>query len=551
MDSRARARPARMTTAPAFGHATSAETQKTAARTIPCFDPATRAKLGEVAVVSAAEVKDRVAAARRAQEAWRTTSFAERRQVLGYILDHVLEHADELATTIVRDAGKTRENAMLGEVWPVCEKLRHTLSHGESALRPERVSAGLFPHKRATIHYQPLGVIGIIAPWNYPLQNILGPTIPALFAGNAVIIKPSEYVAWSSRRFQAIFDEALGRAGLPRELVQIVDGYAETGAALVSSGVDKIIFTGSMANGRKIIEGSAKNLTPVILELGGKDAFIVCDDADIERAAHAAMAGIFIAAGQNCLAAERFIVMDSVYDAFVSRVVELTKNLRQGPPLGDSRVDVGAMTTPAQLEIVEKLVKDAVDKGARVLAGGHRNHTETGDFFAPTILSDVPENAHILEEETFGPVMVIIRARGEDDAVRIANSTQYGLSATVMTKSLARGERIADRIVAGGTSVNDFGFTYMAMDLPFGGVRGSGFGRLNGREGIRACCNAKAVLSDRFPFGAPSKLYPVGAFDYDIARETIRTIYSRGVSGRIGALGRLVKTAVASVRGRD
>ncbi|MBL9026162.1 MAG: aldehyde dehydrogenase family protein [Myxococcales bacterium] len=519
-------------------------------RMIPCFDPATRTKLGEVPVVSPAELRERVARARAAQQAWRETSFAERRRVLGYILDHLLEHADELAATVVRDAGKTRENAMVGEVWPVCEKIRNTIARGEEHLRAEKMSAGLFLHKKAEVHYQPLGVIGVIAPWNYPLQNILGPTIPALFAGNAVLIKPSEHVAWSSARFQRIFDDALDRAGMPRELVQVVDGYAETGAALVAA-ADKIIFTGSMANGRRIIETSAATLTPVILELGGKDAFIVCDDADIERAAHAAMAGIFIAAGQNCLAAERFIVMDGAYDAFVSRVVELTKELRQGPPLGDKRVDVGAMTTPMQLEIVEKLVADAVAKGARVLAGGHRNHPELGDFFAPTILADVPKDAAILEEETFGPVMVIIRAQGEDDAVRIANSTQYGLSATVMTKSASRARRLVDRIVAGGTSVNDFGFTYMAMDLPFGGVRGSGFGRLNGREGIRACTNPKAVLYDRFPFGAPAKIYPVGTFDYDIARETIRTIYSRGVVNRVGALGRLAKAALFAVRGGD
>jgi acyl-CoA reductase-like NAD-dependent aldehyde dehydrogenase len=517
--------------------------------TIPCVDPATRTRLGEVPVVGPSEVRERVARARRAQQTLGATSFAERRRLLGYVLDHVLSHADELATMVVRDAGKTRENAMLGEIWPVCEKLRHTIAHGEKYLRPERVPAGLFPHKRAEVHYVPLGVIGVVAPWNYPLQNILGPTIPALFSGNAVVAKASEHVAWSSRRIQQIFDEALSRSGLPADLVQIVDGYAETGAALVSSGADKIIFTGSMQNGRKVIEESAKTLTPVILELGGKDAFIVCDDADVERAAHAALAGAFIAAGQNCLAAERFIVEERIYDAFVTRVVELARELRQGPPLGDRRVDVGAMTTPMQLEIVERLVADAVRRGARALVGGERGQPDTGDFFAPTVLADVPEDAAILHEETFGPVMAVVRAKDDDDAVRIANATQYGLSATVMTSSQARARRLVDRIVAGGTSVNDFGLTYMAMDLPFGGVRGSGFGRLNGREGLRACCNAKSVLFDRFSFGAPSKIYPVGPFDYDIARETIRTLYARGLGAKLGALGRLAKTAVMAVRG--
>jgi acyl-CoA reductase-like NAD-dependent aldehyde dehydrogenase len=531
---------------------TKAEARRAEPRTtIPCVDPATRAPLGEVAVCTPTEVLERIARAHRAAAVWKSTTFEVRRRVLGRIMQHVLDHADDLVRHVVRDAGKTRENAMLGEIWPICEKIRHTVAHGEKALSPERVSPGPFVHKRAEIHFQPLGVIGIICPWNYPLQNIVGPTIPALFAGNAVIVKASEHVAWSTARFQRIFDEAFEAEGLPTDLVQVINGFADTGAALVSGGVDKIIFTGSMGNGRKIIAESAKSLTPVILELGGKDAFIVCDDANLEQAAHAAAAGVFIAAGQNCLAAERFVVFEAVYDAFVARVVDLAKGMRQGPPLGAERVDIGAMTTPIQLDIVERLVDDAVKKGARALVGGKRVLAETGDFFAPTVLVDVPENALILEEETFGPVMVILKAQGEADAIRIANQTQYGLSATVMTKSSARAERMVDRIVSGGTSVNDFGLTYMAMDLPFGGVRGSGFGRLNGREGIRACTNAKAVLVDRFPsLGAPAKLYPIGAFDYDLARETIRAAYSRGPAAKLGAAARLAKAAWASIRHR-
>ncbi len=525
------------------------ESRRTDRRVIECFEPATRRKLGEVAVATPEDVRAVVARARRAQAEYRTTTFRERRALLTAILEHVLENADDLCEHIVRDAGKTRENAMLGEIWPVCEKLRHTLATGEDALKPETVSAGLFPHKRAEIRYIPLGVIGIIAPWNYPLQNLLGPTIPALFAGNAVVLKASEAVAWSTARFQRIFDEALDRVGLSRDLVQIVNGFGDTGAALVSSGADKIIFTGSMLNGRKVIEESAKNLTPVILELGGKDAFVVCDDANIEQAAHAAMAGVFIAAGQNCLAAERFIVFDSVYDAFVERVHTLTQALRQGDPRGDERVDIGAMATPAQIAVVEALVDDAVRRGAKVLTGGSRVLTDRGDFFAPTILVDVPRDAEILSEETFGPVMVILRAKDEHDAIQMANSTPYGLSATVMTMDQRRAERFADAIDAGGTSINDFGFTYMAMDLPFGGVRGSGYGRLNGREGIRACCNQKAVLFDRVALGAPSKLDPVGPFDYDLARETIRSIYGRGAATKISAVTSLARAAWASLRG--
>jgi len=522
-----------------------AASERTAPRTtIPCFDPATLESLGEVAVCSPEEVPVRVEAARRAQRRWARTSFEERREVLRKVLDHVLDHADDLVVAVVKDAGKTRENAMLGEIWPVCEKLRHTISHGEKALRPERVSPGLFLHKKARIEFEPRGVVGIITPWNYPLQNILGPTIPALMAGNAVVVKVSEWTAWSASRFQQIFDEALEAAGMPRELVQVINGYAETGAALVSGGVDLVIFTGSMGNGKRIIRQSADTLTPVILELGGKDSFIVCDDADLEQAVHAALAGVFIAAGQNCLAAERFFVFDRIYDAFEARVVEEVGALRQGPPLTDERVDVGAMVTPAQLDIVERLVQDAVAKGARVLVGGERRLTDEGQYFAPTILADVTPDMAIMQEETFGPVMVLSRVRDEVEAIDRANETQFGLGCTILTKSRSRARRLAKAVACGNVSVNDFGFTYMAMDLPFGGTKGSGFGRLNGRDGLRACTNQKAVLVDRFPMHQPSKLYPVGPKDYDLARGVVRTLYGRGLRGKLRGLGDLAKTLV-------
>jgi acyl-CoA reductase-like NAD-dependent aldehyde dehydrogenase len=517
-------------------------------RTIPCHDPATGAALGEVRIDSPDDVRGAVARAREAQRSWAHTSFAQRCAVLQRILDHVLEHADELCEVICRDSGKTRENAMMGEIWPVCEKLRYTMAHGEAHLRPERRSSGLFPHKRATVHYQPLGVIGVITPWNYPLQNILGPTIPALMAGNGVVVKVSEWVAWSSGRFQRIFDEALRAEGLSTDLVHIVNGFGDTGAALVSSGVDKVIFTGSMGNGRKVIEESAKNVTPVLLELGGKDPLIVCADAHLEQAVHAAMAGAFIAAGQNCLAAERVLVLDAVYDDFVQSVKELARRLRQGPPFGNERVDVGAMTTPAQADIVELLIDDAVSKGARLLAGGKRHERHGGHYVEPTVLADVTPEMKIAHEETFGPVMCIMRVKDEEDAIEVANATQYGLGATVLTKSKRRAQRIVDRLVTGGASVNDFGLPYMAQDLPFGGVKGSGFGRLNGREGIRACTNVRSVLSDRLPLHVPAKLYPVGPFDYDVARSAFRLLYSRGLSRRLSAASELVRHVRAKAR---
>jgi acyl-CoA reductase-like NAD-dependent aldehyde dehydrogenase len=505
--------------------------------TIACSDPATGQHLGEVPALTPEQVHERIARARLAQASWGRTSFSERRKLLRHMLDVLLEQADPLCEEICRDAGKTLHNAMLGEIWPIAEKLRWTIAHGETHLRSETVSSGLLQHKRAKVEYHPLGVIGVITPWNFPLQNILGPTIPALFAGNAVIIKVSEWTSWSAAPFQAFLDRCLSECGHSPDLIQIITGYAETGAALVSGGVDKIVFTGSMRNGQRVLEASAKTLTPVILELGGKDPMIVCDDADLDQAAHAAVSATFIASGQMCLAAERVLVFDRVYDEFVRKVQDITLRLRQGAPLSGKLVDVGAMTMPAQVELVEQLVKDAVAKGASLKAGGGRAQKKPSKhYFEPTILADVTQDMRIMHEETFGPVMVIVRVPDEDEAVRIANETEYGLSSSVFSKDAARARRIADRIVAGSTCINDWALMYMVQDLPFGGVKGSGFGRLNGREGLRACTNVKAVIEDRLPIHRAIELFPGRHYDYDVTREGVRLLYARGLGNKFEAL---------------
>ncbi|RMF15476.1 MAG: aldehyde dehydrogenase family protein [Candidatus Dadabacteria bacterium] len=508
---------------------------------IECINPATGERLGEVPVDDVAAVRDKIARARAAQQVWAQTSFATRRAVLRDLLDHILDHADDICRDICADAGKTLENAMMGEIWPVAEKLRWTIRNGERYLRDERVSPGLFLHKKARIEYHPLGVIGVIAPWNYPFQNIMGPIIPALMAGNACVVKVSEAVAWSSERFGKLLRDTFAAHDLPEDLVIIVQGYAETGRAVITEGSDLIVFTGSMPNGRKIIEASAERLVPVILELGGKDPMIICDDADLDEAVHTAMSGVFIACGQNCLAAERILVMDGIYDAFVERVSEMARNLRQGPPLAGQTVDVGAIVSARQVEIIDELVQDAIARGARVLAGGQRPTDSAGQFYPPTVLADVTDEMRIMHEETFGPVMVIRRVADDEDAIRVANAIDYGLASSVFSRDLKRARRIARQIQAGATCINDFGFTYMAQELPFGGVKGSGFGRLNGREGLRAMTNRKAVLDDRIPLHQPVKLFPVSDQTYDEAHALIDLIYRRGLRAKVGALARMVR----------
>ncbi len=500
---------------------------------IACYEPATLKPLGEVSVDTPEDVAGIIARSRAAQAAFGSAPIRKRLAVLERLLVHIVDHADELCQVVSRDAGKTLEHAMMGEIWPVSEKLKWTIANAERHLADEWVPSGPLVHKRGFITYPPRGVIGVICPWNYPLQNVMGPTISALAAGNGVVIKVSEWVAWSAARFQTIFDQALEAEGFDPSLVQLVNGYGATGAAVVSGGVDQVVFTGSLLNGRRVAHGSADAMIPCILELGGKDAFYVTDDADLDRALHAVLAGVFINAGQNCLSSERILVHEAVYDRFEGMVISAVSALRCGPPLGDERPDVGAMISPLQVEIVEELVNDAVASGARAAVGGTRLHEGSGQFFAPTVLVGVTPQMRMMNEETFGPVVLLCKVRDDEHALQIANGTEYALGSTVMCRDPVRARELARRLQGGGALVNDFGLTYMMQDLPFGGVRGSGHGRLNGRDGLRAMCATKSIMEDRLPFQQPAKVFPVGSTDYDWYRAAIQTVYRRGLAERL------------------
>ncbi len=515
---------------------------------IQCFDPATREPLGTVPIDEAPAVAAAIERAREAQKGYGLSTFAQRRRVLGRIRDAILDRTDEICELIVRDSGKTRENALMGEIWTVCEKLRWTIRNGPKHLQPERVSPGLFLHKKAQLEFHPLGVLGAIIPWNYPFQNIMNPVIPALMTGNAIVVKPSEWVAWSAGPIVDIVHDALRAEGFSPDLVALVQGFGDTGRALIESGVDGLVFIGSGRNGQKVLESAAKTVTPVVLELGGKDPFIVCDDADLDQAAHAAMAGCFISAGQNCVASERLLVFDAVYDQFEAKVRDLVRQMKQGAASQGELVDIGAMVTPMQLGIVEELVDDAKAKGARVVAGGQRVMRERGDYFAPTVLADVTPDMRIMTEETFGPVMVLCRVTDEHHAIALANGSGFGLSASVFSKDQARARRIASRVESGMVAVNEFGgMTYMAQDLTFGGVKKSGFGRLNGREGLHACCNVKAVLTDRVPgLHFANKLFPVASGDFEKIKGAVELVYRPGIRGKLSGLKSLASSLLSS-----
>lgn len=515
-----------------------------------CRDPATGERLGEVPVMDRDAVIAAVQRGRAAQAAWARTTFAERRAVLSDIMKEVVARQEEICRLAVRDSGKTMADAAMGEIFPVCEKLRYTIAHGEADLAPEERASGLLPHKAARVEYLPLGVIGVIAPWNFPFHNFFCPTIPALFAGNAVVVKVSELATWSSLHYVRIFEDVLKRRGHSPDLVQVVTGYGPTGSALVTSGVDKIFFTGSPQNGRKVMAAAAETLTPVVLELGGKDPMIICDDAELEQAVSTALFGVFNACGQMCVGAERLYVFERIYPQFVEAVVRRTAELRQGPPLA-GEVDLGAMTMPRQLQIIQELVDDAVAKGARVLTGGRPRTDLGGNFYPPTILVDVDHSMRITQEEQFGPVMVIIKVRSEEEAVRLANDCPYGLGSSVFTRDPERADRLARQIDAGMTTVNDFGLAYMIQSLPFGGRKISGFGKINGREGLRACCNEKAIVTDRVPVRQGMALYPVRPATFELVTGAVKAIYGSGLVGKARGAAQIVRSLLSLARGGD
>ncbi len=505
---------------------------------IECFNPATGAKLGEVPAASPEDVLAAVARARVAQQAWGQTSLAKRRAVLRTLLHTILDNMDEICAAVVEDGGKTFENSALGEVMTVVNKLRWLMKNGEKYLKTEKVSMGgpLF-HKKGRIEYRPLGVVAAIVPWNYPFQNIFASFADPLMAGNAVVLKASEAVAWSTQYFQRLIDSVLDAHGVSRDTVQIINGFGDTGAALVRAPVQKILFIGSVGNGRRIVEGSAQNLVPTVMELGGKDPLIVCDDADLQRAAHSALGGCFVNLGQSCVAPERILVQAGIYDAFVQEVQTVASQFRQGSAATPSSVDVGAICTPMQMGVIEDLVQDALASGAKAIVGGGRRTEGAhagGNFFAPTVLVGVTPEMRIAREEVFGPVLLIMRFDTDADAVRIANGTPFGLQSSVFSKSEARAERIAAQIEAGATVLNDFGMCYLNQNLPFGGVKLSGFGRMNGRDGLRGYTNPKAVLKDRFwNLGVVPRLYPVKAEDYTQARRMIRLMFADGLGQKL------------------
>jgi succinate-semialdehyde dehydrogenase/glutarate-semialdehyde dehydrogenase len=369
--------------------------------------------------------------------------------------------------------------------------------NSERLLNRQKINIGHYElmGRSSYIFYKPLGVVGIISPWNFPWATPLDEVVMALMTGNAVVLKPSELTPLTALKI----GDVLREARIPEGLVEIVTGDGSTGAALVEAGVNKIMFTGSVATGKRVAEAAARHLIPVVLELGGKDPMVVLDDANLVNAARAAVWGGFANAGQACASIERCYVHESVAQEFTKLVVDETRKLRVGPPAGDE-IDVGSMTNERQLHIVEDHIHDAIEHGARVETGGQRVESADGWFHEPTVMTNVDHSMKLMCDETFGPVLPIMTFKNDDEALRLANDSIYGLTASVFTSDIARGRRLAEQIDAGTVMINEVVYTHAIAQTPWGGVKQSGYGRTHGRLGLLELVTPQHIHVNRVPW---------------------------------------------------
>ncbi len=466
------------------------------ARKVISVNPATGEMLREFQCATEPEVHAAVGRARAAQSAWNDLGVRKRIEILRKFQKRLHEQKSEVAELITSEAGKPTVESLLTEVLVVLDAARFCIESAYNFLREEPVPHGNLAMKAKTgrILREPHGVIGIISPWNYPFSIPATESLAALITGNAVVLKPSEFTSLCALKLASLFYEA----GVPKDIFQVVVGDGATGSALINAEIDKLIFTGSVSTGKRIAQAAAARLLPVVLELGGKDPMIVLDDADIDVASSGAVWGAFVNAGQACLSVERCYVHRSVYEPFVDACVRKTKQLRVGPGT-NKEIDIGPMIHERQLLNIESQIEDARAQGARVLAGGSRLPDLGTNFYAPTVLVDVTQEMRILREETFGPVLPIMAFDDDDEAVRLANDSEYGLAASVWTRNRPRGEALARRIHAGTVMVNDVVACFGISEAPHGGVKASGIGRTHGKFGLDEMMRTKYLDSDRLP----------------------------------------------------
>ena len=496
-----------------------------AAYTIGVENPATGELITTIPVLGEHELAAIAERARAAQPQWDAIGFDGRARVMLRAQKWMLDNAERVIESVVQESGKTHEDAQVADLGYTVAALGFWAKHAAKYLADERVPSWRSPAaagKKLVIRYAPVGVVGVIGPWNYPIANSFGDCIPALMAGNSVVLKPSEVTPLSS----LLMADMLRECGLPDDVFTVATGDGSTGAALIAK-VDCVMFTGSSRTGKAVMRAAADALVPCYLELGGKDPMIVCADADIERAANAATYYSMNNGGQVCISIERCYVEEPVYDEFVQKVTEKVGALRQGEPKGVGTVDVGAVIFPPQLDIVDEHVQDAIAKGAKVLTGGHP-HSEHGRYFEPTVLVDVDHTMRCMREETFGPTLPIMKIASAEEGVALANDSDYGLQASVWTRDVERGEELARRIEAGVVCVNDAQVNYTALNLPMGGWKTSGMGTRHGSGGIRKYTKIQSLLVTRHALKREPFMFPYSARQTLLLRRFFKLLYGRG-----------------------
>ena len=488
---------------------------------------------------SPGDIADAYARARTAQQVLGRMSVRERLADVAKLKRYILAQKDSIARRISEETGKCETDALLLEVFPALDIIDHYEKHAARILADERVPTPLILlGKRSRVFYEPLGVLLVISPWNYPFHLSFVPAVSGLIAGNAVILKPSQYTP-----LRGVIEDMVRESGFLADAFQVVYATRHSAAALIDQRPDKIMFTGSVAAGKKVMEQAAQYLIPVELELGGKDPMVVFDDVNLERTVNGAMWGAFVNCGQTCTSVERIYVQEGIYDAFVASLVAKTRRLKilsasQGEGDG-GQLDVGCMTTAAQLEIVERQLAEAVAQGATVLTGGAC--VPGTRIFPPTIVTNVNHAMSVAKDETFGPVVVVMKFKTEEEAVALANDSVFGLSASVWSRDLCRAERVARAIRTGNVSINAALATQGNSALPYGGLRDSGFGRYRGKFGLQAFSNIKSVLIDRQSGNPEMYWYPYSEKKYRLFGELLGALYGTCSTG-------LLKAAVVGLR---
>jgi betaine-aldehyde dehydrogenase len=500
----------------------------TGSERIEVLNPATGATVGSIAVDSPEKVAETVARVRGNQSAWEALGIEGRYEWLGKLRDWLLDNSERVADTMQAETGKVRGDTAAETIYLTdlinFYGAKAAKFIGDETVRPHSPLAAT---KKLMVQYRPYPVVGVISPWNFPLALALGDAIPALQAGAAVVVKPSEFTPLGIEEIVKAWREEIGGP----DVFDCVHGTGETGGALIDS-VDFIQFTGSDRTGRKVMSRAAETLTPVSLELGGKDPMIVLDDADLDRAANAAAWGGMFNSGQVCLSVERIYVEEPAYDEFVAKLTREVGKLRQGADGRSPEKDVGAMTSPNQSAVVEEQVEEALAKGARALTGGKRADGP-GDYFEPTVLVDVDHSMKVMRNETFGPVVGVMKVRDAEEALHFANDTRYGLAGTVFGEK-ARAERVARRIEAGAVNVNDVIVNYVLMDVPMGGWKESGIGFRHGEYGIKKYCRPESVIVARFGGKREPTWYPYTKSRRGLINRVSRAFNARDWRRRLG-----------------